>query len=592
MRDVTKYYTIRGLKVAVCINLFLIFGLLTIYQGAFAADQDETLRLFYWQAPTILNPHLTSGFKDMDAARITYEPLASFDAEGNLIPFLAAEIPSLENGGVGSDGKSVTWKLKPGVMWSDGHPFTADDVLFTYEFVTNPDFNVITTGNYSAIEAVEMVDDLTLTVHFKDMTPFWANVFVGRNGMILPRHIFEAYNPAEIQEAAANLKPVGTGPYRIVEYKTEDMLIIGDDMVNRIRILYEPNPFFWQNRTPPFQRIELLGGGDVMMAARSVSVEGTADFAWNLQMEPAKLKDMEHGEHGRIVAIPGHLVERILVNFSDPNKETETGERSSLRFPHPLFNDKRVRQALAHAINRDAIAALYGDTAEPTTNILVSPSKYDSPNTTNLYPFDLERAAELLDAAGWNDTDGDGIRDKNGMKMSLLFQTSVNTIRQQTQEIVKNALEQIGVEVTLKFIDASVFFSAAPDNTNNLWHFYADLEEYYTGNWSPDPVAHWSNLKCDKIPQEANEWKGGGNMGRWCHPDYDALWDKGAGELDPEKHTQLLIQMNDMVVEEVVLIPLVRRAEIHGISKTLDGIEFTPWDAATWKIKDWKRSNQ
>ena len=219
---------------------------------------------------------------------------------------------------------------------------------------------------------------------------------------------------------------------------------------------------------------------------------------------------------------------------------------------------------------------LYGETAEATTNITVSPSKYNSSNTADLYPFDLKQAAELLDAAGWADTDGDGIRDKNGVKMSVLFQTSVNPLRQQTQEIIKNALEQIGMEVTLKFIDASVFFTAGPENTNNVWHFYADLQEYYTGNWSPDPLAHWSNLTCEKIPQEANEWKGGGNMGRWCNPDYDTLWEQAAGELDPESRTQLLIRLNDMAIEEVVLIPLVRRMDIHGISTTLEGLEFTP----------------
>ena len=103
----------------------------------------------------MLNPHLTSGFKDMNAARMTYEPLASFDAEGNLVPFLAAEIPSLDNGGVAADGRSITWKLKPDVFWSDGHPFTADDVAFTYEFITNPDIKAVTTGNYDVIESVE-----------------------------------------------------------------------------------------------------------------------------------------------------------------------------------------------------------------------------------------------------------------------------------------------------------------------------------------------------------------------------------------------------------------------------------------------------
>jgi peptide/nickel transport system substrate-binding protein len=318
-------------------------------------------------------------------------------------------------------------------------------------------------------------------------------------------------------------------------------------------------------------------------------VEGSADFALNLQMDPATLHNMAAGEYGQIATVPGPLVERILVNFSDPNTETDTGERSNASIPHPFFRDKQVRRAVAHAIDREAIAALYGDTAEATTNILVSPSKYNSPNTQHLYPFDLARAAELLDTAGWKDTDGDGIRDKDGQKMSILFQTSVNTLRQQTQDIVKDALEQIGVEVTLKFIDSSIFFSASPENTNNLWHFYADLQEYYTGAWSPDPFAHWSNLTCDRIPQEANEWKGGGNMGRWCNADYDALIARAAPELDPDTRTQLFIQMNDIVVEEVVLIPLVRRVDTHGVSNTLEGIEFTPWDATTWKIQEWKR---
>jgi peptide/nickel transport system substrate-binding protein len=96
-------------------------------------------------------------------------------------------------------------------------------------------------------------------------------------------------------------------------------------------------------------------------------------------------------------------------------------------------------------------------------------------------------------------------------------------------------------------------------------------------------------MQCDKSPQQANEWKGGGNMGRWCNTEYDALFEEIIGELDPEKRTQLIIRMNDMVVEDVALIPLVRRTEIHGISATLEGIEFTPWDAATWKVKEWRR---
>ena len=103
-----------------------------------AHAQDDFLRLFFWQAPTIINPHLSAGTKDLSASRISYEPLASFNAEGELVPFLAAEIPSIQNGGVAEDGRSVTWRLKRGIKWSDGRPYSADDVLFTYQYIPNP----------------------------------------------------------------------------------------------------------------------------------------------------------------------------------------------------------------------------------------------------------------------------------------------------------------------------------------------------------------------------------------------------------------------------------------------------------------------
>jgi peptide/nickel transport system substrate-binding protein len=158
------------------------------------------LNLLYWQAPTTLNPHLTTATKDWAACRITYEPLASYDKDGKLIPFLAAEIPTLENGGVAADGKSVTWKLKPNVLWSDGKPFTANDVLFTYQFITDPDTDAQTTSTYDAIERVEVIDDLTIKLHFKDVNPAWSLPFVGTRGMILPRHAFEGYEGAAAKD--------------------------------------------------------------------------------------------------------------------------------------------------------------------------------------------------------------------------------------------------------------------------------------------------------------------------------------------------------------------------------------------------------
>ncbi len=161
-----------------------------------------------------------------------------------MVPFLAAEIPSHKNGCLAPDNRSVTWKLKSDVKWSDGHPFTAHDVLFTYEFYTNPHIRFEYKRYYEGIENVRVIDDHTLKIVFEKITPAWSSPFVGYGGMIIPKHIFQAYNNTDAQKAAANLKPVGTGPYRMTEFRKEDMLLIGENIVNIVKIIFEPNPFF------------------------------------------------------------------------------------------------------------------------------------------------------------------------------------------------------------------------------------------------------------------------------------------------------------------------------------------------------------
>jgi peptide/nickel transport system substrate-binding protein len=547
-----------------------------------------TLRLLYWQAPTILNPHLTTGTKDLAACRITYEPLASYDKDGNLIPFLAAEIPSLENGGIAPDGKSVTWKLKQGVKWSDGEPFTADDVLFTYEFVSDPQTGAQTVTAYDAVESVEVVDDFTVKVHFKDVNPAWSLPFVGSGGMILPRHAFGGYSGADATNAPVNQLPIGTGPYRMVPpgIKPQEVLFLGTQLVETNKIVYEANPFFREADKPFFSKVELRGGGTVEEAAHSLFQVGDVDFAYNMLLDADLLMQLEAEGKAEAVAYSTAKVERILINLTDPNRATEDGERSSLRFPHPFFSDQKVRQAFSLAIDGEAIAKLYGRTGRPTANLLISPAAYQSPNTK--YEFNSGKAAALLDEAGWRDTDGDGIRDKDGVKMSVVFQTSVNDIRQQTQEIVKQNLEAIGIEVELKIIDASTFFGPDPSNPNTRWHFYADMEEYNLGNSSPDPGGYMKNWTCDEIVQKSNNWSGN-NIERWCNPAYDALYEQSRTEMDPEKRRQLFIQMNDLIIEEVILIPLVDRAGVHGVSNALVGVDLTAWDSELWNIKDWRR---
>ncbi|MGJ3250083.1 MAG: peptide ABC transporter substrate-binding protein [Elainellaceae cyanobacterium] len=536
-------------------------------------DTNTTLRLLYWQAPTILNPHLSTGFKDAEASRISLEPLASYDKDGNMILFLAAEEPTLENGGISSDGRSVTWTLKQNVMWSDGTPFTAADVVFTYEFLTNPDSGATSAGTYEIIESVEALDEHTVQVNFKEVNPAWFLVFMGTEGMILPKHMYDEYVGASSREAPANLMPVGTGPYRVTEFRPGDTVV------------YEPNPNFREAEKPFFQRVELKGGGDATSAARAVLQTGDADFAYNLQVEAQVLSQLTGS--GQVVSNFGSLMERILINQTDPNRETADGERSSLQFPHPFFSDPQVRQALSLAIDREAIAQqLYGPSGRATSNFVVAPDQYVSPNTS--HAFDLEKAADLLDQAGWVDSNGNDIRDKNGTEMQIVFQTSVNPVRQKTQEIVKQSLESIGMAVELKSIDASIFFSGDPGNTDTTERFLADLQMFTTGNTSPDPGAYLQTYTCDQIPQKSNNWVGD-NTSRYCNEDYDALWAQSAKELDPEVRQGMILDMNDMLVNDGVVIPLVHRAETAGVGNDLTGVDLTPWDVNTWNIMDWTR---
>lgn len=556
-----------------------------------ARGAGDTLRLLNWDAPGILNPHLSLSAKDLEASRITYEPLASVDKEGNLIPFLAAEIPTLANGGLAADGKSVTWKLKRNIQWSDGEPFTAADVQFTYEYIVNPDVASASSavGLYAAISDVQVIDDYTVKINFYDVNPAWALPFVGVQGVILPRHIFAPYNGSNAAQAPANKLPVGTGPYRVMPpgIKPQEVLLLGTQIVETNKIIFEPNPYFREADKPYFRHIELRGGGTINEAARLTLETGAVDYAFALQLPTEELERFAQATHGELISNFGSAVERILVNRTDPNRETASGERSSLEFPHPFFRAKKVRQAFAYAIDRDAIAELYGPAGRPTYNTLIAPPQYASPNI--FYPYDPAMAQQLLDEAGWRDTDGDGIRDKEGVKMQVVIQYEIKSIYDQVFLVLSHNLQAIGVEAIPKRTDASIMASVDPAAYPDDWlRFNADLIVTWLFS-DPDPGPYMQLWTSSGIPQQANNWSAGVNVERWYNLEYDTLYAQSATEIDAEKRAQLIMRMNDMLIEDVVMIPVVHMASVAGVNNTLVGVDLTPWDTNTWNIKDWRR---
>ncbi len=532
-----------------------------------------SLKLLYWQAPTTLNPHLSPGTKDREAASLILEPLAAYNEAEELVPILAAEIPTAQNGGISADNTTVTWKLKEGVLWSDGKPFTANDVVFTYQFITKPEVGSTSSEFYGEVKSVEAVDDLTVKITFNRATPNPMNPFTGGSGMILPQHVFKDSLGAQARSAPGNTAPVGTNAFQVKTFKPGDTIV------------YEPNPTF-RGEPPAFTTVELKGGGDAVSAARAVLQTGEADYAWNIQAEPAVIKGLEANAKGKMAYVPKPTMERLYLNFSDPNKEVN-GERSQKDTPHPFLSEKPVREAIALAIDRQTITQqLYGEAGTVATNFVTAPEKYASTNTA--YEFDLEKAAKLLDSAGWKDTNGNGIRDKKGVEMNILFTSSVNPVRQKAQEIIKQNLESIGMSVELKSVEAGVYFGD-PTNPDSVHRFQADLQLFAFDSETPEPDSYMELYACDQISEKANQWSKE-NSSRYCNPAYDALLEKLNTETDAKKRAALFVEMNDLLIEDVALIPLVSRKDAYAIASSLTNLEFTPWSASTWKLNEWGKS--
>jgi len=531
------------------------------------------LRLLYWQAPTILNPHLAIGVKDGSASRIFYEPLADFDAEGNLVPMLAAEVPSAQNGGIGRDGTWVAWNLKRNVSWHDGRPFTADDVVFTWEYAADPGTAATTIALYRDIERVERVGEHSVRVAFKQPNPFWANAFCGSGGQIIPRHVFGSYRGARSREAPANIKPVGTGAYRLVDFKPGDT------------VRAEINPDYHVANRPFFDILEMKGGGDAISAARAVLQTGEYDFAWNVQVEDDVLKRLEQGGKGRVLVSPSTAPEHLRINFSDPWREID-GERASARAAHPILSDPAVRSALALLVDRAGIQGeIYGRLGQATANFLNVPARVRSANTR--WEFDVERANQTLDAAGWK-RGADGVRARDGRRLKFLFQTSINAPRQKTQAIIKQAAARAGIEMELKSVLPSVFFSSDPGNPDTASHFHADLQMYAIFMGRPDPQRFMEQFTSWQIAQRDNKWALSNNT-RWRSDEYDRLWKAAEHEMDAVKRAALFVRMNDTIVREGVVIPVVWRSEATAVAGRLRGVEITPWGSDLWNLAHWHR---
>jgi peptide/nickel transport system substrate-binding protein len=528
------------------------------------------LRILMWDAPLLLHPHFGRGLRDFTASRLVYEPLAAPAPDGTFVPVLAEEVPSRDNGGVARDGQSVTWRLKRNAVWHDGTPFTADDVIFNWEFAIDPATAATSRGAFEEVTRIDKLDSHTVKVVFKKPQPFWAVVFTG--GGLLPRHIFQQYKGANARQAVGNVKAVGTGPYRVIDFKPGDTLRA------------ELNPHYHVPNRPFFDRIEVKGGGDSVSALRAVLQTGEFDFAYYTLAEEDVLKRVEQGGKGRILTVPGSGVNHIQCNQTDPWREVD-GERSSAKSIHPSLGDPAVRKALSLLVDRASIQDnLVGRNGQIAVNFLNAPERFRSQGTT--WEFSIDKANRLLDEAGWL-RGPDGIRVRNGTRLKLVYQGAVHASVQKIQAVVKQAAAKAGIEIEVKAVPVSVFFSADTNNPDTNVRFLADLQMYTVFTYL-DPQFFMAQFVSWEIPSRENKWTGR-NLTRWRNADYDRLWREAETELDPVRRAALFIQMNDLVVQSAVVIPITWRNILHAASNKLGGVELNGWDSIFGNIAYWHR---
>ncbi len=529
-----------------------------------------TLHVLYWQAPTILNFHLAHGTKDDDASRVVEEPLATLSINAAVpdIPVLAKEIPSTANGELAADGTSVTWKLKDGVKWSDGTPFTSADVKATWQYVSKPETGATDIATFEPIASIDTPDATTAKITFKAPTATWYLPFAAGGSAVLQKAQVDTCT--DKASCVVNTAPIGTGPFKVKAF------VSGDN------VQYVINENYRESNAPFFDAVDWKGGGDAGTAAKAVQ-SGQADFAWNLQVDPSTLKQLTD-TGAQLNITPGGGVEKILFNFADP-RATVNGEQSSLQSKNPFWSDPMVRQAATYLIDRASIAKnLYGQAGNPTCNILPSvPPQTNSKNTQ--CSFDVAKANQLLDQAGWM-KGADGIRAKNGVKFAITFASTVNPIREKEEQVMKQAFQQAGIQMDIQNADSSVFFGQ-PDNPDADARFLHDLEMYTSSPTVPDAGDWFKNWTTSQIAQKSNNWSLP-NYERYSDPQYDALVAQLGKELNPEKRAQLQIQANDYVVSHWVETPIVDRNSVDGRRADLINTNPTPWDYAAWNIAYWQ----
>jgi peptide/nickel transport system substrate-binding protein len=510
---------------------------------------EKTISMGMWQPIPTLNTLMTAETGNVvSGSRLVLRGLLSLDAKANPVGFLATEVPTLENGGVSSDGKTITFKLRPGVTWHDGEPVTAEDVKFTWETIMNPDSGVVSRYGYDVIQAIDTPDEGTVVVQFKSPFAPWQTLF----DVILPKHVLE--NETDLPNAEFNQMPIGFGPFKISEN------VQGDHMS------FEAFDGYWQGR-PKIDRLFIRFFGDATAMLQALKAKET-DLAWQVSL--SNIPELQQMESQGITT--------LVVPQPNPEQYAMNRDESQV----PLFADQDVRQALSLAVDRQTIIdkLLYG-----LADVSINPWDQSPWQNENLKPvqYDPDQAKQILDKAGWAPGD-DGIRVKDGNRLSFTCGvTSGNQLRENVQLLVQDNFKQIGAEMVIKNNRSdTVFGSWAAGGILARGDYQMHGFSYPLTN--PDPDIS-NRFACDE--RASDESPTGAQRYRYCNPAIDKLFAQQAQELDPAKRKAIMDQIQEILHGEYSQIFLYDSNHSWGLLTRVKNFTITPFMGFEFNPHEW-----
>jgi peptide/nickel transport system substrate-binding protein len=521
--------------------------------------------------PSGFNPYVSDTGYEQLLMEMVMLGLTDLDPQGNIFTELAAEIPTLENGGVVLDEEAwtmdVTWTLRDDIFWADGTPVTANDVVFTWEALADPEEGTWTDGlDYT--DSVELIDEHSFVVHYNTVYPNYQLQFGSENFAVWPAHYCDASQGFLAWDC--NREPLSNGPYLLEEWVSGD------------HITLIANPDYYEQGKPHIDEVvvQVVPERSVI---KNMVLEGDVDvYMW---ITPTEIEELSTADGINISFSPTtRWVMRLIPNMlakGESDMETAT--------PHPILSDVRVRRAIRQAIDVDTITEVIflGHSAPLTTELFRPPYACDIPQVT----YDPAAAAALLQEAGWTDEDGDGVREchgcesaDDGYKMSLEFMiyAEYGEELELAQQLIAEMLGEIGIELQLSIVEGTTLWgdyeSGGVEQNGNF-----DLNMWDDGYPGVDPTDHlWTYYY-----SEAGLPDYGWNVGRWYNEEFDALLDE-AYTLDEEYRAELFCQMADILEQELPQIMLWSEIDADAYSTRVAGVQATVNDIMTWNIADWE----